>query len=71
MWVEAAHSLVEDGQGVSGGKGQAGNQQPTQVCLHRLRWAETASSLAWRWGERNYTQFLNWKGEEKAKAVNC
>lgn len=31
LCLEAAHSLVEDGQGVSGGKGQAGSQQPTQV----------------------------------------
>lgn len=31
VWLQAAHSLLEDGWGWTGGKGQAGNQQPTQV----------------------------------------
>lgn len=54
-------------------RGQRAGRKPAahpSLRLCRLRWAETASSLARHWGERNSTQFLNWKGEEKAKVVN-
>lgn len=61
---------MEDGLGVTRGKGQAGNQQPTKSPPAQAVAGRTASSLAQHWGERNSTQFPDWEGEEKAKVVN-
>lgn len=51
MGLKVAHVSVEDGWGVTGGKGQAGSRQAAHP---GLRWAETASSLARR-GEKGTT----------------
>lgn len=78
-WQVQWERVAEDGPFVSGGwagcvRGQRAGRKPAahpSLCLCRPWWAETASSPPSCWGERNSTQFLNWKGEEKAKVVNC
>lgn len=68
MGLKVAHVLVEDGLGVTGSKGQqeAGRppRLPAQAAVGRSGFLSHPA-----WGERNYTQFLHWGGEEEAKVV--
>lgn len=76
-WQVQWEHVAEVGPFVSGGwagcfRGQRAGRKPAahpSLRLCRLWWAETASSPPSA-GERNSTQFLNCKGEEKAKVVN-